>query len=474
MLPGGASLVAGEVPTGPHGGAISVTRIGGKPRLTEQLPNGTSIDYGAMNIALSGVGSHGFWRSADGAVVLAVRLLDEARYVLVRIDRDGKSTIFPAKNSLRHCAFTSDAMQGVCIHEGLVESPELVAVSTRTGSVRSVSEISPHYAAIKPLEMSTLSWTNSFGYTDNGFVIYPRGYRHGQRYPAIIITHSSDADQRFAAADLQWNYPAYLFAERGYVVLLVNDPSSFPSEALDRAQATWNSCDGRTPPWEVQRLIWLNTVESYRSLINRLNGEGLIDRDRLGIAGYSAGSQMVNVAVTQTHLFKAASSGTEPIWNPPRTVICNAAIAPSMAVRLGILEQSRTILLSRHHIAPDTQRRPYCSNSLNHGRAPLTSIKRSRWQAFPPKLHYIRAKRRRPTRPICSTFPPIAAQRWLKTWSGSTSGCVERHPRPTRKGLRDGKRCVRGLRSRERRRTSRVPNGWPRCPPQGEQANAAR
>ena len=316
LLPGGASLVAGEVPTGPHGGAISVTRIGGKPRLTEQLPNGTSIDYGAMNIALSGVGSHGFWRSADGAVVLAVRLLDEARYVLVRIDRDGKSTIFPAKNSLRHCAFTSDAMQGVCIHEGLVESPELVAVSTRTGSVRSVSEISPHYAAIKPLEMSTLSWTNSFGYTDNGFVIYPRGYRHGQRYPAIIITHSSDADQRFAAADLQWNYPAYLFAERGYVVLLVNDSSSFPSEALDRAQATWNSCDGRTPPWEVQRLIWLNTVESYRSLINRLNGEGLIDRDRLGIAGYSAGSQMVNVAVTQTHLFKAASSGDGAYLEP--------------------------------------------------------------------------------------------------------------------------------------------------------------
>lgn len=316
LLPGGAEIMGGDAPTGPNEGKILVTRTGDQTRLIERLQNGASFDYGAMNVQLLGHAAGGAWRTADGIVMLSVRFVDEARFGLVRLDRRGKATILPAKDSLRHCAFTPDALRGVCIREGLVKSPELVAVSTASGRIDPVLEIAPHYAAIKPLALAHRSWSNSFGFKNNGFIIYPRGYRRGASYPAIIVTHSPDADQRFASPDLVWSYPVYLLAERGYVVLLVNDPPASQSAILQKAQETWNSCDGRTPPWEVQRLTWLNTVESYRSLINLLSTEGLVDRERLGIAGYSAGSQMVNVAVTQSELFKAASSGDGAYLEP--------------------------------------------------------------------------------------------------------------------------------------------------------------
>src|SRR3546814_3897815 len=56
-------------------------------------------------------------------------------------------------------------------------------------------------------------------------------------------------------------------------------------------------------------LIWINGVYSFEDAIAELASEGIVDPDRIGIAGYSRGSQMVNVAMTQSEMFRAASSG---------------------------------------------------------------------------------------------------------------------------------------------------------------------
>lgn len=302
---------------GPRGGVLAVSRIGTERHLIERLRDGGTEDYGATRAQLSDGRSPGHWWSpAHGFALVAIRLVDEARYALLRIDRSGHSRLIQTRESLTHCAFTPDVLHGVCIHEGLMQAPELVRVATLSGHITSVQPLSAHYAGLKPFDYTALTWVNRFGFRTRGFIIYPRGYRQGGRYPAIIVTHGSDADERFAAPDLQWNYPVQLFAERGYVVLLVNDPDRAQSEILERAAQTWNSCDGRVRPAEVQRLIWLNAVESYRSLVGDLVGQGVIDPARIGIAGYSGGSQMVNVAVTQSDLFKAASSGDGAYLEP--------------------------------------------------------------------------------------------------------------------------------------------------------------
>src|SRR3546814_2605744 len=73
----------------------------------------------------------------------------------------------------------------------------------------------------------------------------------------------------------------------------------------------WSSdvCSSDLGPEKLRELIWINGVYSFEDAIAELASEGIVDPDRIGIAGYSRGSQMVNVAMTQSEMFRAASSG---------------------------------------------------------------------------------------------------------------------------------------------------------------------
>jgi dienelactone hydrolase len=56
-------------------------------------------------------------------------------------------------------------------------------------------------------------------------------------------------------------------------------------------------------------LLWLTAAASFEDAVTELAREGIVDPQRVGIAGYSRGSQLVNVAMTQSNFFRAASSG---------------------------------------------------------------------------------------------------------------------------------------------------------------------
>src|SRR3546814_13072151 len=113
----------------------------------------------------------------------------------------------------------------------------------------------------------------------------------GQRYPAIIVTHGSDADDRFFNHGNQWNYPVQLFAERGYVVLLINDPKPQQAEALLAAYKAWIRGSGPPGPETLPRLIWINGFHSFEAAVTELAVEGLVDPDWVGNTGYSLGSR---------------------------------------------------------------------------------------------------------------------------------------------------------------------------------------
>ncbi len=301
---------ASSIARGPHGGSLSVEWVGEARHLLERGNDGIVADYGPTVLSVSDPRSSGNWSAPDGSfTITAVRITDEARYALLRVDRSGATRLIQVPESLRHCDFSPDLRRGICVREGLTRPAELVSVSTGDGHVTALHVISPRHQSIAPLRYETRTITNAYGFKFSAFIIYPRSYRPGGRYPLVIVNHGNDADERFAAPDMQWNYPVQVLAERGYVVALVNEPFSAQSRLLQAANDSWTGCDGKTPPAEVRRLIWLNAVESFRTTISTLSAEGTIDPARVGLAGYSYGSQLTNVAVTQTDLFKAASSG---------------------------------------------------------------------------------------------------------------------------------------------------------------------
>lgn len=295
---------------GPHGGILSVRGYGAERRIIESGAHGGSHDFGPFDGALSDPRSPGNWQSPDGSrALVAVRLLDSPRYALMLLTKDGRRRLYQANGSLTHCSFDAALRAGACIQQGLTVPPRIVSVNLKSGNIRPVTSIAPRYDALRRLNVEPRRWRSAMGYISSGFVIRPDRYQPQKRYPLVVITHGSDADERFLAADLVWNYPIQLLAQRGYVVVLVNDPSPSQSATLAQASAAWANCGEGMAPAQVQDLEWLSGVASYQAIVEKLVAEGTVDAARVGIAGYSRGAQMVNVAMTNARLFRAGSSG---------------------------------------------------------------------------------------------------------------------------------------------------------------------
>lgn len=294
---------------GPWGGTLATSGHGETRQLTETLGDGSVRRHGAVGFEFGDDRSAGHWRSADGRqTIVGTRALRHPGYGLAMVTR--QSVIpFPSAESLTRCDFTPDLARGLCVREALNAPPELVEVLPARLTLRPVAALSPVHEAIAPLRVTAERWTNAAGLYATGFILWPRDYVAGRRFPAILITHGSDADERFAAPELQWNYPAQLFAERGYVVVLINDPATAQNARIDAAYDQWISGEGTMTPREIQDLVWLNGVAAFEAAIADLVARGVVDGARVGIAGYSRGSQMTNVAMTQSRLFRAASSG---------------------------------------------------------------------------------------------------------------------------------------------------------------------
>ncbi|SBV32739.1 Dipeptidyl aminopeptidases/acylaminoacyl-peptidases-like protein [uncultured Sphingopyxis sp.] len=298
---------------GPRGGALSATGIGAALDLVENGPGNERHHYGRFAFT---IGDHNYATSLDGRkTIIGTRSLGTSRYGLALVEKTGVREI-TGTGSLTKCSFDDQLSFAICVEEGVSMPPRLVRVDIARDATEPIVTISPRHDEIAPLQARARTWINRNGYKASGYVLYPREFRPGTRYPAIVITHGFDADERFAKAENQWNYPAQLFAERGYVVLLINDPSPYQSADLRAAYSAWSRGSGPPDPETVRRLIWIEGVHSLVDAINELAAEGLVDPARVGIAGYSRGAQMVNVAITRTRIFSAASSGDGGFLEP--------------------------------------------------------------------------------------------------------------------------------------------------------------
>lgn len=88
------------------------------------------------------------------------------------------------------------------------------------------------------------------------------------------------------------------------------------SEEISAAYDAWSRLRNDVPPDKVRQHIWIDGAWSFEDAFREMAAEGLIDIQRVGIAGFSRGSQMVNVSLTQTRLYRAASGGDGSYLEP--------------------------------------------------------------------------------------------------------------------------------------------------------------
>ena len=138
-----------------------------------------------------------------------------------------------------------------------------------------------------------ITWKSKDGSTVGGVLVKPVGYRPGQRYPLIVAIHGGPA----SADVLGFNggYNSQVYAGAGYVVLRPNYRGSTNYGYKHKTGIVGN--------------YFAPGYEDIMSGVDALLAQGIVDPDRMGALGWSAGGHWSNWILVSTDRFKAISSG---------------------------------------------------------------------------------------------------------------------------------------------------------------------
>ena len=154
-------------------------------------------------------------------------------------------------------------------------------------------DVNPQTREIALGEEVEITWRSSDGKTVGGVLVYPVGYEEGRRYPLIVAIHGGPA----SADVLRFNggYNAQVYAGAGYAVL---KPNYRGSRNYGNAHRT-----------DIVGDYFTLGYEDIMTGVDHLIDRGIVDGDRMGALGWSAGGHWSNWILTQTDRFKAISSG---------------------------------------------------------------------------------------------------------------------------------------------------------------------
>jgi dipeptidyl aminopeptidase/acylaminoacyl peptidase len=168
--------------------------------------------------------------------------------------------------------------------------------STEASSFADLTQLSHFNDGIKPAwgKSESVSWTNE-GFHIQGWLLLPKDYEPGKKYPLIVEVHGGPA----AAEESRWGagggLSAVAFSALGYFVLQPNPRGSFGQ--------------GETFVQANRKDFGYGDLRDILAGVDAVEAKYPIDNNRVGLTGWSYGGFMTMFAVTQTHRFKAAVAG---------------------------------------------------------------------------------------------------------------------------------------------------------------------
>ena len=174
----------------------------------------------------------------------------------------------------------------VAIRQSASQAPVLVVTDPSTRNSRVVWNPNPQLSEINLGDVAVYRWKDELGRDWVGGLYKPAGYIPGHRYPLVIQTHGFIETQFRPSGMFPTAFAARALAAQGIVVLQVRD------------------CPVQETPDEGPC-----QVRGYKSAVQLLAKEGLVDPERIGIIGFSRTCYYVMYALTSASLrFRAAST----------------------------------------------------------------------------------------------------------------------------------------------------------------------
>lgn len=158
---------------------------------------------------------------------------------------------------------------------------------------RQLTNANPQVANLQLGEEEEICWTSADKKQTCGILVKPVGYQPGQRYPLIVAIHGGP--QSADILSFNGGYGAQAYAGDGYMVLKPNYRGS--------------TNYGEAHKWGIVNDYFKKGYEDIMTGVDQLIAKGMVDGDKMGVLGWSAGGHWTNWIITHNTRFKAASSG---------------------------------------------------------------------------------------------------------------------------------------------------------------------
>jgi dipeptidyl aminopeptidase/acylaminoacyl peptidase len=233
-----------------------------------------------------------YWWSSDGSLLYYVANQGDGRSDTIHstdVNEHSVTPVFKSSAFLRQFSIDSAGEHVACTTETNLVPAQIAIIDIKRNELRTLVDLNPEFADLRLNPAERIAGINAYGEEWFGHVIKPAGYQPGRKYPLVVTTYRS-GDYFLLGASGNEN-PIQLYAANGFVVL------SFDMGRLR----------SRLPRDFANRLLdWKSPTESISEAIGMLAKSGLIDPERVGVAGFSHGAEIVEYAIAHTSRFRAA------------------------------------------------------------------------------------------------------------------------------------------------------------------------
>jgi dipeptidyl aminopeptidase/acylaminoacyl peptidase len=243
-----------------------------------------------------------FW-SHDGKALFALQFTGWAKNEMAFLRWD------IADSQPRRLMRTRDVIAGchlagrefICAREGAAQPRRIVAIDIESGQERIIIDPNPGVATKTWGRVQRLLVRNEFGAESFADLVLPPDHRPGQKHPLVVVQYTSHGFLRGGTGD---EVPIHPLANRGFAVLSFARPEFVPEAAAAKSNVELMQI-GRKD-WADRR----HTQSALEAAIRLAIGTGAVDRDRIGISGFSDGTVTAQWALINSDLFRVASLGS--------------------------------------------------------------------------------------------------------------------------------------------------------------------
>jgi dipeptidyl aminopeptidase/acylaminoacyl peptidase len=271
-----------------HNKRVYVRRVSDQGGKFRKLGDGFDSDAGT-----------GFW-SKDSKTIYFNEGLRAANHVFALSVESGKVQPLTKAEAATTASLDEESQTLLLTHSNPREPTELFTVASARdisdrGKWKRLTDSNPQIRKIALGETETVQWKSTDGKMVEGILVKPVGYQPGRRYPLVVQIHGGPQSAVVLNFNGSSSYYSHVFAGAGYVCFLPNYRGS--------------SNYGQRHKMEIGGDYFRQAYDDIMAGVDWLIAQGIVDGDKMGVMGWSAGGHWSNWILTHTDRFKAISSG---------------------------------------------------------------------------------------------------------------------------------------------------------------------